>query len=127
LHPRVASMAVVENVTLATLSDEVHLDAVIDTGATVCVVPPIFARALGFDSSNRLGGGPVQVIGGGSAEMDIHRLEWVKVGSAKAYDVEIGVANTFAGSLRMLVGLTFIKQFRTTLDFDGRRVIFRSR
>jgi predicted aspartyl protease len=121
-------MAVVENVTLATLSDEVHLDAVIDTGATLCVVPPIFARALGFDYSNRLEGGPIKVIGGGSVQMDIHRLEWVKVGSAKAYDVRIGVADTFAESLRMLVGLTFIRQFlTTTFDFEQRRVLFRSR
>lgn len=120
-------MAVVQNVTIATFSDEVHLDAVIDTGATLCVVPPIFARALGFDYSNRLEGGPIKVIGGGSVLMDVHRLEWVRVGSAKAYDVKIGVQETFAGSLRMLVGLTFIKQFRTTLDFDRSRVLFRSR
>jgi hypothetical protein len=42
-------MAVVQNVTLGTLTDEIHLDAVIDTGSTLCVVPPIFARQLGFD------------------------------------------------------------------------------
>jgi hypothetical protein len=44
-----------------------------------------------------------------------------------AYDVEIGVQNTFAGSRQMLVGLTFIKQFRTTFDFDEGRVLFRTR
>ena len=59
--------------------------------------------------------------------MDIHRLEWVRVGSAKAFDVRIGVAETVAGSLRMLVGLSFIKQFRTIFDFEGHRVLFRSR
>ncbi len=118
---------VVQNVTLGTLSDEVHLDAVIDTGSTLCVVPPIFARQLGFDYSNRLEGGSVKVIGGGSVQMDIHRLEWVKAGSAKAYDVKIGVSDTFAGSRNMLVGLTFIKQFRIVFDFDGGRVLLRSR
>jgi hypothetical protein len=41
-------MAVVQNVTLGTLTDEIHLDAVIDTGSTLCVVPPIFARQLGL-------------------------------------------------------------------------------
>jgi hypothetical protein len=39
-------MAVVQNITLGTLTDEIHLDAVIDTGSTLCVVPPIFARQL---------------------------------------------------------------------------------
>jgi predicted aspartyl protease len=120
-------MAVVQNVTLGTLTDEIHLDAVIDTGSTLCVVPPIFARQLGFDPSNRLDGGPVRVIGGGTVQMDRHRLEWVRVGSAMAYDVDIGVQNTFAGSRQMLVGLTFIKQFRTTFDFDEGRVLFRAR
>jgi predicted aspartyl protease len=120
-------MAVVQNVTLGTLTDEIHLDAVIDTGSTLCVVPPIFARQLGFNSSNRLEGGLVRVIGGGTVQMDKHRLERVRVGSAMAYDVEIGVQNTFAGSRQMLVGLTFIKQFRTTFDFDEGRVLFRTR
>ena len=122
-------MVVVENVALGTLTDEVHLDAVIDTGATLCVVPPMFARQLGFDYNNRLEGGPVHVIGGGRVHMDVHRLEWVKVGSAKAYDVKIGVQSTFAGlgSRKMLVGLTFIRQFRTTFDFDEKRVLFRAR
>jgi predicted aspartyl protease len=127
LLSRVRTMAVVQNVTLGTLTDEIHLDAVIDTGSTLCVVPPIFARQLGFNSSNRLEGGLVRVIGGGTVQMDKHRLERVRLGSAMAYDVEIGVQNTFAGSRQMLVGLTFIKQFRTTFDFDEGRVLFRTR
>ena len=48
LDRRVRSMVVVENVALGTFSAEVHVDAVIDTGSTLCVVPPIFARQLGF-------------------------------------------------------------------------------
>ena len=112
---------------LGTLTDEIHLDAVIDTGSTLCVVPLIFARQLGFDSSNRLEGGLVRVIGGGTVQMDKHRLERVRVGSAMAYDVEIGVQNTFRGVQAMLVGLTFIKHFRTTFDFDEGHVLFRAR
>jgi hypothetical protein len=50
-------------------------------------------------------------------------------GSAKAYDVRIGVQKTFSGSgaRKMLVGLTFIKQFRTVFDFEQNRVLFRAR
>ena len=123
------SMVVVRNVVISTFSDEIHVDAVIDTGSTLCVVPPIFARRLGFEYSNRLDGGPVNVIGGGSVQMDVHRLEWVRVGSAKAYDVKMGVQKTFAGSgsRLTLVGLTFISQFRTIFDFNRDRVVFRSR
>lgn len=129
LDRRATTLAVVQNVTLATMTDEVRLDGVVDTGSTLCVVPPIFARQLGFNSSNRLDQGPVNVIGGGSVQMDIHRLEWVQVGAAKAYSVMFGVQNTFAGAgaRKMLVGLTFIKQFRTIFDFEGSRVVFRPR
>ena len=90
-------MVVVRNVALGTFSGSIHVDAVIDTGSTLCIVPPIFARLLGFDSSNRLDSGPLGVIGGGSVEMDVHRLEWVRVGSARAFEVGMGVTNTFAG------------------------------
>jgi predicted aspartyl protease len=127
INPHVVRMAIVQNVALGSVSDEVHLDAVIDTGATMCIVPPIFTRQLGFDSSNRLRGGPIRVIGGSIVQIDEHRLEWVRAGSAAVYDVQIGVCTTFAGSRNMLLGLNFIKQFRTILDFDAGRVLFRSR
>ena len=122
-------MAVVRNVALGTYSSSVHLDAVIDTGATLCIVPPIFARLLGFDSSNRLRGGPIKVIGGSTVHIDEHRLEVVRVGSARVFGIRMGVARTFEGpgARRMLVGLNFIKQFRTTFDFDENRVLFRAR
>jgi hypothetical protein len=76
------NMVVVRNVALGTYSSSVHLDAVIDTGATLCIVPPIFARLLGFHVGNRLRGGPLKVIGGNTVQIDEHRLEVVRVGSA---------------------------------------------
>jgi predicted aspartyl protease len=121
---------IVHNVTLGTMTDEMHVDAMIDTGATLCVVPRNIARALGFTSGNRLRQQLVDAVGG-QVQMDIHRLEYVRVGSAKAYSVLFGVYNTFPSSRltsRMtLVGLTFIRQFRTTFDFEENRVLFRAR
>ncbi len=58
--------------------------------------------------------------------MDMHRLEYVKVGSARAYSVTFGVHEAFPKSRIVLVGLTFIRQFRTTFDFDENRVLFRT-
>jgi predicted aspartyl protease len=128
LVPRV-TLPVVRNVTLATEAAEVHLDAVIDTGSTLCIVPPFFASQFGFDYSNRLEGGPLKVIGGGSVETNVYMLESVQVGSAKVYEVKIGVQETFdgPGARTMLVGQTFIKRFRTIFDFDSDHVIFRPR
>jgi predicted aspartyl protease len=119
-------VVMVRNVTLRTLTNEIHVDAMIDTGATFCVVPPSIARVLNFDSSNRLWQRAVSVVGG-QVMMDMHRLESVKVGSARAYSVMFGVHDTFPKSRTVLIGLPFIRQFRTTFDFDENRVLFRSR
>ena len=54
----------VRNVTLGTLTTEQHLDALIDTGATHCIVPPSTARVLRFDSGNLIGRERVNTVGG---------------------------------------------------------------
>ncbi len=119
-------MVVVRNVAIGTFSGSINVDAVIDTGSTLCIVPPFIAGLLDFNSGNRLQSGPLGVIGGGTVQMDVHRLEWVRVGGARAFDVKMGVAKTFAGpgARQILVGLTFISQFRTTFDFGEARVVF---
>ena len=50
--------------------------------------------------------------------MDMHWLEFLKVGSAKAYRLKTGVYNTVPGARFIIVGLSFMKQFRTTFNFD---------
>jgi predicted aspartyl protease len=127
LDPVAASKIVmVRNVALGTLTNEQHLDAMIDTGATHCIVPPSVARVLGFHSGKPIRREMVKVVGG-QVEMDMYLLGYLKVGSAKAYRVVFGVYNAVPGFRYILVGLSFIKQFRTTLDFDGNRILFRSR
>jgi hypothetical protein len=59
--------------------------------------------------------------------MDMHRPEYLQVGSAKVRDVIFGVQSTGRTTRYMLVGLTFIGKFRTIFDLDGCRVLFRSR
>jgi hypothetical protein len=58
--------------------------------------------------------------------MDIHQLEYLQVGSAIAHDVIFGVQSTGGAARYMLVGLTFIRQFRTTFDFENNTVLFDS-
>lgn len=122
----VSKIALVRNVTFGTLTTEQHLDAMIDTGATHCIVPPSIARALGFHSSDRIGTEPTSTVGG-QVLMDLHRIEYLRVGSAKAYRVVFAVHNTIPGTRWMIVGLSFIRKFTTTVDFDENRVLFRSR
>jgi hypothetical protein len=64
---------------------------------------------------------------GSRVEMDLHMLAYLKVGSAKAYRVMFGVYNAVSGARYILVGLSFIKQFRTTFIKVEGRVLFRSR
>lgn len=114
----------VRNVTLGTLTTEQHLDALIDTGATHCIVPPSTARVLRFDSGNLIGRERVNTVGG-QVEMEMYRLEYLKVGSAKAYRVKFGVYKTVPRTRFVRVSISFIGQFRTT--FDECRVLFRTR
>jgi len=119
------SGTIVDNITLATITSEIHVDALIDTGASICVIPPSIARALGFEPSERLRQRRVNVVGG-QVQMDIHRLEYMKVGSAKAYRVLFGVYSTFSEPRIALVGHTFMEKFATiTFDLAGKRVVFR--
>jgi predicted aspartyl protease len=116
---------IVRNITLATITREIHVDALIDTGASMCVVPPSIATALGFKPRDRLRQRDVNVVGG-QVKMDMHRLEYMKVGSAKAYNVVFGVYSTFSEPRITLVGLTFMEKFATvTLDLAEKRVVFR--
>jgi len=119
------SGTIVDNITLATITSEIHVDALIDTGASICVIPPSIAGALGFEPSERLRQRRVNVVGG-QVQMDIHRLEYMKVGSAKAYRVLFGVYSTFSEPRIALVGHTFMEKFTTiTFDLAGKRVVFR--
>jgi predicted aspartyl protease len=128
LVPRwLPSATIVHNVILATLTRQIHVDAMIDTGASLCVIPVSFARALGFRPENRLRQRVVNVVGG-QVQMDIHRLEYVKVGSAKAHSVTFGAFDTFPNSRMPLIGHTFMAKFTTiTFDLAGKRVVFRRR
>jgi len=120
-----SKIALVRNVALGTLTSEHHLDALIDTGATECIVPPSIARALGFHPENRIRRQRTNTLGS-EVQMDLHRLDYLRVGSAKAWNVRFGVHTTMPGSRWMIVGLSFMRQFRTTFDFDEGRVIFRA-
>ncbi len=64
---------------------------------------------------------------GGSMQMDLHTLEYVRAGTAQVYRVSFCVGDLGPASRFMLLGLSFVKYFTTTLDFDQWRVLFRAR
>jgi predicted aspartyl protease len=100
----------------------------LDTGASICIVPPSLAAALGLSSNNRITTRGFDVVGGKRVTMDVHRMKQVRVGSAEARNVPVAVAGVGLASRYVLLGLSFIGRFdSTTVDFDGGRVLFRSR
>jgi predicted aspartyl protease len=126
--PGAKSVVLIRNTVLGVSPKELHVDAILDTGATHCIVSPHIAKLLGFHKGNRLGVERTSVVGGGERKLDRHRLEYVRVGTAKAYNVGLLVADlgpTYKFAL--LIGLSFIKQFTsTTVNFDTSEVFFRS-
>ena len=102
------------------------MDALLDTGATYCVVPASVAFSLGFNEENRLGKQTVNVVGG-RLDMDLHKPDYVRAGTAQVYRVSFCVGDLGPASRFMLLGLSFVEHFTTTLDFDRWRVLFRGR
>lgn len=100
----------------------------LDTGATYCVVPESMAKLLGFDKGNRLDVEGTNVVGGQKVEMDRHRLEYVRAGTARAHHIDFLVGSIGPDyKLVMLLGLSFMRRFATTtLDFGRGRVLFRA-
>lgn len=120
-------LVLIRNVRLGMMEAEQRLDAVLDTGATYCVVPTRAARLLGCNPGNRLGSEAVQGVVG-RAEMDVHNLEYLRAGTAQAYRVRFLVGDIGGPLSRFaLLGLSFLRDFNVTLDFDRGRVLFRGR
>jgi predicted aspartyl protease len=85
------------------------------------------ANLLGFNKGNRLGTRQVSVVGGWR-KMDRHRLERIRVGTARVHGVPILVDQMGAGfSPVMLLGLAFLQKFNITIDFDRNQILFRAR
>ena len=121
------SVLLVRKVALGVIGGEQYVDALVDTGSTYCIVPRRMARLLGFDKSNRLGTRWVSVVGGWRT-MDRHRLERIRVGTARVHGVPILVDEMGAGfNPVMLLGLAFLQRFNVTVDFDRNEILFRAR
>jgi clan AA aspartic protease (TIGR02281 family) len=121
------SIVLVRKVALGVIGGEQYVDALVDTGSTYCIVPRRMATLLGFNKGNRLGTKQVSVVGGWR-RMDRHRLERIRVGTARVHGVPILVDQMGAGfSPFMLLGLAFLQKFNVTIDFDRDEILFLTR
>lgn len=119
------SLIGIRNVELGFGGKTARADALLDTGATYCVIPDFVAEQLDLRESERAGTELVQAVLGRRSTMDRFRIDRMRAGTAQAHNVDILVGEAVLGL--MLLGMSFIGKFTTTLDLDGKRVVFRPR
>ncbi|MBA2691662.1 MAG: retroviral-like aspartic protease family protein [Rubrobacter sp.] len=108
-----------------TVHKETRADAILDTGSTFCVISQDIADRLGLTEDDRRGTQRNMIVGGRITLMNRYRLDSIQAGSARAYYVDLLVGDALPQFI--LLGMSFIAKFTTTLDLDEKRVVFRTR
>ncbi len=75
-------------------------DAILDTGSTFCVISQDIADRLDLRKEDRRGTQRNMIVGGRIALMDRHRLSSIRIGTARAYDVDCLVGYGLPRTLR---------------------------
>jgi aspartyl protease family protein len=94
---------------------------VVDTGASIVVLPSSMIEPLGF-SAEELEDDEAETANG-TVEVKMGTLRSVRVGDAKVGDVSVGfIADERIGS-QPLLGMSFLERFRLTIDDKTNRVV----
>jgi gag-polyprotein putative aspartyl protease len=119
-------LVLIQDIKLGFGSREARRDAIFDTSSTHCMITKALANRLNLHPGERIGAERVQGVSGRAILLDRYLLEYVRAGTAQAWDVDILVGGTAPGNF-MLLGMSFIEKFQTTLHLDEMRVVFRLR
>ncbi|MCK5577660.1 MAG: aspartyl protease family protein [Dehalococcoidales bacterium] len=107
-----------------------EMRAVLDTGSQYCIIPLQDARQLGYDAyfnADDPGEGTKGITKTDLVEVDEIELEEVSVGDLVAKRVKSLVWTLpRLGGLEATLGLSFLEQFKTTLDFKQGYLIIES-
>jgi len=95
---------------------------VLDTGADRTMISPQTLSALGVDM-RPLGRGTLQGVTGGSADVEVVRLESLEVGDAKASPMDVVVHNANLTRGEGLLGRDFLDRFTVNIDTRAREVV----
>jgi clan AA aspartic protease (TIGR02281 family) len=109
----------------AMLNRQVSVPLVLDTGATYTVLTKQTAQDLGITGLERL---PKQgfLTAGGKILSPVTTLKSIRVGTAEAQNVEVAI--DVDGHLPMgLLGMTFMRHFKVTVDQEQSQVKFERR
>ena len=101
-----------------------ELKAVLDTGSMYCSIPVVDARELGYDAfydplTNK-GDGALAVTQGGILDVQPIILQEISVAELSAISIEALVYELpRVSGTDMILGLSFLKHFKITLDSPG--------
>ena len=96
----------------------------VDTGATVIVLPRTMSRTLGFSDEDLRNGWSQTANGKVRTKQGI--LQSVRVGQAIVKDVAVNFVDDGALGGNALLGMSFLSRFRVTIDDENRRLILMS-
>ena len=93
---------------------------ILDTGASIIVLPSSMIEELGF-KPHELKSGTANTANG-PVPIRIGKLQQVQIGNAKAREVAVGfIADDKIGN-KYLLGMSFLNRFRVTIDDDVNRL-----
>jgi clan AA aspartic protease (TIGR02281 family) len=100
-------------------------DFIVDTGASATVITPTLARRAGVAA----GGSKAKATGAnGHMKATIARLKTLAVGPVEVKNLEVAVISlatlnrTIGQRIGGIIGYSFLKRFRTTIDYSARTV-----
>ena len=105
---------------LAVEVNGIAFEAKIDTGGDLFTLNASSAEALGIEPTVSFTG---TFAGGTPGEMGYARAEEVSIGGLTVRDVPVSIS----GLHTLVIGTGFLRQFLSTLDYPGRRLVLRSR
>lgn len=105
----------------AVLNGRDSVSLILDTGATLTCLDDSVARNLKLPERVGVVGSGVAV--GGTGRMRLVRLDSIRVGAASATDmtvcaIDLTNVRALSPSVKGLLGLNFLRNFRVTLDFQ---------
>ena len=102
-----------------------HALFLVDTGANLTVLAPLFAQRLGIVIPANARRRSLRAVGGGALTIPLVRITRLAVGDAFVENVDVGVYDAFpqARTIDGILGADFLHRFNVTLDRTNGRLL----